>query len=266
MKLARLSTPEGPVVGRFEADGVESHLSKGSVSGFVETSDGTYEIGRDGRLLAPCTPTAIYCVGRNYAETIEQMSYDRPDEPDFFIKPPVSLSAHGDPIRYPTFTEELTYAGELAAVVGKRCRNLSPVDVPEVVRGYTILNDLDALDQDGRTPRKAFDGSAPLGPWIETDVDPIETPIEMYTDVSGERRQEASTAKMLFRPDEVIAHLSARVTLQPGDVISFGSPANPGCIVPGDVVEITYEGVGTLRNEVASATTSRYGHRSSRSV
>ncbi|UPV73105.1 fumarylacetoacetate hydrolase family protein [Halorussus limi] len=235
MRLARLLTPEGPVSGRYE-------------DGTVRTDDGTYEVGRDGRLLPPCEPTALYCVGRNYAETLDQMEYERPEEPDFFVKPPASLIAHDRPIPYPSFTDELTYAGELAAVVDERCRNLDPEEVPEVVRGYTVMNDVDALDQQGRTARKAFDASGPLGPWVETDVDP--TGIDMWTDVSGERRQEANTELMLFDPYEIVSYLSERFTLRPGDVVAFGSPANPGLVEPGDEVEITYEGVGTLRNEV----------------
>ncbi|WIV68042.1 fumarylacetoacetate hydrolase family protein [Natrialbaceae archaeon AArc-T1-2] len=236
MRLARLATPEGPVAGRYE-DGV------------VYADDGRYEVGRDGHLLPPCEPSALYCVGRNYAATLEQMEYERPEEPDFFIKPPTALVGHDRPIPYPDFTDELTYAGELAAVIDERCRDLEPEDVPEVVRGYTILNDVDALDQVGRTARKAFDGAAPLGPWLETDLDP--RGIEMWTDVAGERRQEANTDLMLFGPYELIAHLSRRFTFRPGDVIAFGSPENPGLIEPGDDVEVTYEGVGTLRNAVA---------------
>ncbi|WP_128477711.1 fumarylacetoacetate hydrolase family protein [Halorussus pelagicus] len=238
MRLARLLTPEGPVSGQYE-------------DGTIHADDGTYEVGRDGRLLPPADPTALYCVGRNYAETLDQMEYERPEEPDFFIKPPTSLLAHDQPIPYPEFTDELTYAGELAAIVGERCRNVAPEEVPEVVRGYTIMNDVDALDQQGRTARKAFDGSGPLGPWVETDVDPSD--LDMWTDVAGERRQEANTELMLFEPYEIISYLSARFTLRPGDVIAFGSPANPGTVEPGDEVEITYEGVGTLRNEVVAS-------------
>lgn len=238
MRRARLLAPDGPVEGRYE-DGV------------VETANGTYAVGRDGRLLPPCAPSALYCVGRNFAETIEQMDYDRPDEPDFFVKPPASLLAHGQSIRYPDFTAELTYAGELVAVIDERCRDLDPEDVPGIVRGYTILNDVDALDQGGRTARKAFDGSAPLGPWLETDLDPRD--VDMHTTIDGERRQEANTELMLFDPYEVVAFLSRRFTFRPGDCIAFGSPANPGLIQPGDRIEITYEGIGTLANDVVSS-------------
>ena len=235
MRLARLLTPDGPVSGRYE-------------DGNVSTADGTYEVGRDGRLLAPCEPTALYCIGRNYAETLEQMAYDRPDEPTFFIKPKTALLAHDQPVSYPSFTEEFTYAGELAAVIDERCRNLAPEDVSDIVRGYTIMNDLDALDQPNLPARKAFDGSAPLGPWLETDLDP--TNIEMQTEINGERRQEANTELMLFDPFELVSFLSKRFTFHPGDVVAFGSPANPGLIEPGDEIEISYEGFGTLRNTV----------------
>ncbi|AFZ73370.1 fumarylacetoacetate hydrolase family protein [Natronobacterium gregoryi] len=238
MRLTRLLTPDGPISGRYE-DGV------------VYADDGTYEVGVDGRLLPPCEPSTLYCVGRNFAETLEQMEYERPEEPDFFIKPPTALLGHEQPIPYPEFTDELTYAGELAAVIDERCRNVAPAEVPAVVRGYTIMNDVDALDQQGRTARKAFDGSGPLGPWLETDLDPHG--IDMHTDVAGERRQEANTELMLFDPDEIVAFLSRRFTLRPGDVVAFGSPANPGLVEPGDSVEITYEGVGTLRNTVVGS-------------
>ena len=241
MRLARMLTPGGPVSGRYD-------------DGLIYAADGTYEVGVDGRLLPPCEPTALYCVGRNYSETLEQMEYERPAEPDFFIKPPTSVIAHDQPIRYPAFTEELTYAGELAAVIDERCQNLAPENVSEVVRGYTILNDIDALDQQGRTARKAFDGSAPLGPWIETDLDP--TAIDMHTEINGETRQRANTAQMLFEVSEIVSYLSERFTFQPGDVIAFGSPSNPGLIEPGDEIEITYEGIGTLTNTVADVTES----------
>ncbi|MFC4439039.1 MULTISPECIES: fumarylacetoacetate hydrolase family protein [Natrialbaceae] len=235
MRLARIATPDGPVTGRYE-DGV------------VHADDGSYEVGTDGKLLPPCEPSALYCVGRNYAATLAQMEYDRPEEPDFFIKPPASLLAHEEPVPYPHFTNELTYAGELAAVIDERCHDVSESEAADVVRGYTIMNDVDALDQQGRTARKAFDGSGPLGPWLETDLDP--TRIDMHTDVGGERRQEANTELMLFDPYEVVAYLSRRFTFRPGDVVAFGSPANPGLVEPGETVEITYEGVGTLRNTV----------------
>ncbi|MEF8938150.1 MAG: fumarylacetoacetate hydrolase family protein, partial [Halovenus sp.] len=137
------------------------------------------------------------------------------------------------------------------AVIDEECTDLDgEEDIENVLRGWTILNDLDALDQPGRTARKAFDGSAPLGPVIETELDPRS--IEMETHIAGEKRQEASTELMIFDPYETISYLSKRYTFKQGDVISFGSPANPGLVEPGDKIEIYYEGIGRLENTVRS--------------
>ena len=126
----------------------------------------------DASWLPPCDPTAFYCVGRNFAGTLDQQAYDRPGQPAFFIKPPPAPLAHEAPIRYSSFTDELTCADELAAVIDEECTALDPADVPGVVRRYTVMNDLDALDQPRRTAREVFDGSAPLSPWIETEREP----------------------------------------------------------------------------------------------
>ncbi len=240
MRLGRVQTADGTVSGTYE-------------NGTVKTETDVYEVDTDSNLLAPVCPTTIYCVGRNYAATLDQMDYERPTEPEFFIKPSVSVHPPESPIPYPSFTEELTYAGELAAVVDEQCKNVAENDVDNILRGYTILNDLDALDQPGRTARKAFDGSAPIGPWIETDLDPVG--IEMQTTINGNKRQQSQTDLMFFKPREVVSFLSKRVTLLPNDVIAFGSPANPGLIEPGDEIEISYEGIGTLRNTVVDSTT-----------
>jgi len=237
VKIARACTPDGTVTGEYD-DGT-----------LVDDAGRRYRVGEDAALLPPCEPTALYCVGRNFADKVEQMDYDRPDEPDFFIKPPASLASPGTAIDYPSFTDELTYAGELAAVIARRCRNLDEDDVPDAVLGYTILNDMDALDQERRTARKAFDGSGPLGPWIETDLDPGN--LDMRTTINGELRQQANTSRMFFHPHELVAFLSERFTFEPGDVISFGSPKNPGTVSPGDTIEIWYEDIGTLTNTVA---------------
>jgi 2-keto-4-pentenoate hydratase/2-oxohepta-3-ene-1,7-dioic acid hydratase in catechol pathway len=235
MRLVRARTPDGVITGTYE-------------NGTLETETDVYDINLADDLLAPVRPTTMYCVGRNYAATLDQMDYERPAEPDFFIKPSVSTHPPETSIPYPTFSEEVTYAGELAAVVDEHCENVDEDDVDDVLRGYTIMNDVDALDQPGRTARKAFNGSGPLGPWIETDLDPVG--LDMQTLINGEERQRSNTELMLFKPREVVSFLSERFTLQPGDVIAFGSPANPGLIEPGDEIEISYEGIGTLRNTV----------------
>ncbi len=238
MQLARAQTVDGIVTGTYE-------------DGILTTETDEYAIDSDQDLLAPVRPKTIYCVGRNYAATLDQMDYERPTEPDFFIKPSVSVHPPASPITYPPFSEEVTYAGELAAVIDTQCKNVEKDDVDSILRGYTIMNDLDALDQPGRTARKAFDGSAPLGPWIETEVDPVG--LDMRTTINGEERQQSTTDLMLFKPREVVSFLSERFTLHPGDVIAFGSPANPGLIEPGDEIAISYAGIGTLRNTVVQS-------------
>lgn len=236
MRLARAQTSDGVVTGTYK-------------DGTLETETERYDIDSATDLLAPVRPTTMYCVGRNYAATIDQMEYDRPDEPDFFIKPSTSTHPPGTPIPYPSFSNKLTYAGELAAVVDGKCENVDKNAVDDILRGYTILNDVDALDQPGRTARKAFNGSGPLGPWIETDIDPVG--LNMQTKINGEERQNSNTELMLFKPREIVSFLSERFVLQPNDVIAFGSPANPGLIEPGDDIEISYENIGTLRNTVS---------------
>jgi 2-keto-4-pentenoate hydratase/2-oxohepta-3-ene-1,7-dioic acid hydratase in catechol pathway len=233
-KYARVRVGEEVVEGTYE-DG-------------VVTADGDeYVVGEDCDLLAPCVPSAFYCVGRNFGAKVEQMDYDVPEVPDFFIKGPTSLHDPEVPIPYPSFTEELTYAGELAAVIGEECHDVDEDEVADYVKGYTIMNDLDCLDQERRTARKAFDHSAPLGPVI-AEVDPVG--LAMTTHINGELRQEDNTANMFIEPREVVSFLSERFTFSPGDVISFGSPANPGLLERGDECVIEYEGIGQLRNTV----------------
>ena len=234
MKLARIETPAGVLEGEYD-------------DGIVHTDEGSYEPA-EYDLLAPCEPSVFYCVGRNFGEKVDQMDYEVPEKPDFFIKPPVSLHPPETPIPYPGFASELTYAGELAAVIGEKCESVPESAVDDVVRGYTILNDLDCLDQERRTARKAFDASGPLGPVIATDLDPVG--LEMETHINGERRQHDNTENMFIKPREVISFLSERFTFKSGDVISFGSPANPGLLERGDEIEIRCEGIGTLRNTV----------------
>lgn len=250
MKLARVETDDGVVTGRYEDGTVVADSTVPGAAGEQPARDGTeFTVGKDAQLRAPADPGTFYCVGRNFAEKIDQMDYDVPDIPDWFIKPAVALHPPQTPIEYPDWTGELTYAGELAAVIDQTCTDLSgEAAVRDAVRGWSILNDLDALDQERRTARKAFDGSGPLGPVVETDLDP--RGIEMTTHISGEMRQEATTEWMIFDPYEVIEFLSGRYTFKPGDVISFGSPANPGLLESGDDIEIWYDGIGTLRNTV----------------
>jgi len=234
MRIARIRTQGGIVTGEYDGETV--------------TAGGeTYALADpDVDLLAPVDPPVFYCVARNYGSYIEENEFERPEGVSFFLKPPVAVHPPEATVPYPSFSGAVGYAGELAAVIGTECSDVPRADVSEVVRGYTIVNDVDATDQPRISMRKAFDGSAPLGPCIATDIDPTDTEMETYID--GERRQRANTGEMNHPPDEVIPFLSERFTLRPGDVVAFGSPANPGLLEPGSEIGITYEGIGTLRN------------------
>lgn len=153
------------------------------------------------------------------------MKYETPAELDFFIKPRTALVGPNQPIRYPSWTTELTYAGELVALIDQRCSSVDPEDVPELIRGYTILNDVDALDQWACTRQRAFDTAAPLGPWIETEVDPRD--IEMETVIDRKQRQSANTEQMIFDPYEIVSYLSHRCTLLPATVSPSTVPQTP---------------------------------------
>jgi len=235
MRIARVDTEDGPVMGEY-------------TDRIVETADGeTYTIGEGAEFLPPCTPTTLYCAGRNFQDYLEHKGNERPSTPHFFLKPPAALLPAEESIPYPDFADGVGYAGELAAVMGESCPHVTPEESLEYVRGYTIMNDVDALGQEG-AGMKVFEGGAPLGPWIETDLDPSN--LDIRTTVGREVRQEGNTSEMLFSPSEIISFLSERITLQPGDVVAFGSPANPGEVQPGESVEIRYEGIGTLRNDL----------------
>ncbi|WP_129116324.1 fumarylacetoacetate hydrolase family protein [Halegenticoccus tardaugens] len=237
MRIARIQTAAGPVTGKY-------------VDGAVKTEDGdSYSVGDEGTLLPPCEPSTLYCAGRNYQDYLEHKGNERPTTPHFFLKPPAALLAPERSIPYPTFAEGVGYAGELAAVMGEDSRNLNTDEALDVVLGYTIMNDVDALGEEG-AGMKVFEAAAPLGPWIETDVDP--DGLDLETRVGGEIRQEGNTGEMLFSAAEIISFLSSRITLHQGDIVALGSPANPGEVEPGEEVEIWYEGIGTLVNDLAS--------------
>ncbi len=202
--------------------------------------------------LTPSTPTKIVCVGFNYVDHAHELKVEIPSEPLFFLKPPSSLVPHRGQIVYPRETRQLEYEGELAVVIGRRCRNLSPEEAPSAILGYSILNDVTARDIQ-RVERqwvraKCFDTFAPYGPVIATDLDPRD--LRVVTRVNGEVRQDGSTRWMIFDVYALVAHASRIMTLEPGDVIATGTPPGVGPVQPGDRIEITIEGIGTLENVV----------------
>ena len=206
------------------------------------------------RLLAPVLPSKVLGFGRNYAEHAREMGNEVPDIPVVFLKPSTSVIGPGDPIVYPALSQEVHFEGELAVVIGRLCREVPIERVPEVVLGFTCANDVTARDlqrSDNQWARaKGFDTFCPLGPWIDTDVDPAA--LSIRTTVNGHLRQDGSTADMLRGVAECVAFVSAAMTLLPGDVILTGTPAGVGPITPGDEITVSVEGIGTLTNRVES--------------
>jgi 2-keto-4-pentenoate hydratase/2-oxohepta-3-ene-1,7-dioic acid hydratase in catechol pathway len=209
----------------------------------------------DVRLLAPVIPRSkIVGIGRNYADHAAEMGNDIPANPLLFLKPNTSVIGPGEPIVYPPFTENMHYEAELAVVIGRVCKDVPAARVPEVIFGYTCGNDVTARDiqkTDGQWARaKGFDSSCPLGPWIETELDPADLAISCT--VNGDVRQDGRTSQMARDVTELVTYVSTAFTLLPGDVIMTGTPAGVGAIVPGDQVAVTIEGIGTLTNRVVS--------------
>jgi 2-keto-4-pentenoate hydratase/2-oxohepta-3-ene-1,7-dioic acid hydratase in catechol pathway len=205
----------------------------------------------DVRLLAPVLPSKVVCLGKNYAAHAAEFGGDVPDEPLIFLKPSTSVSGPGDPIPLLPISRRVDYEGELAVVMGRIARNVRAEDAATAILGYTCGNDVTLRDlqkKDGQWSRaKGFDGSCPLGPWIETEFDPNDVHLE--TRLNGDVVQSATTADMVFGVATLVEFISSFMTLLPGDVIMTGTPEGVGKLAPGDVVEVEVDGVGTLRNE-----------------
>jgi 2-keto-4-pentenoate hydratase/2-oxohepta-3-ene-1,7-dioic acid hydratase in catechol pathway len=204
------------------------------------------------RLLAPVQPGKIICVGRNYAEHAREQNVEVPEIPLLFLKPPSAVIGPGESIVLPPQSRQVEHEGELAVVIGRKGRWIQADEALEYVLGYTVANDVTARDlqrRDGQWTRgKGFDTFCPLGPWIETELDPADVLVQ--TRVNGEMRQMASTREMMFPVEQLIAFISSVMTLFPGDIILTGTPAGIGALQAGDIVEVSVEGVGSLANQV----------------
>jgi 2-keto-4-pentenoate hydratase/2-oxohepta-3-ene-1,7-dioic acid hydratase in catechol pathway len=212
----------------------------------------------DVRLLAPVLPRSkVIGIGRNYAAHAAELGHDLPSEPLMFLKPNTSVVGPGDPIYYPRQTQDLHYEGELAVVIGRICRDVPPEQATDVIYGYTVANDVTARDLQKSdvqfTRAKGFDSFCPLGPWIETDLDPqaFADGVRVQTYVNGDVRQDGTTADLIFDIPTLVAHVSSVMTLLPGDVILTGTPEGVGPMEVGDEVEVSIAGIGTLVNKVA---------------
>ena len=209
-------------------------------------------------LLPAGEPTKIVCVGRNYSAHAAELNNPVPKEPLLFLKPPSCLIGQGDAIVYPTGHSELVHhEGELAIVIGARAKNITEESVSDHVLGYTLLNDVTARDLQRRdvqfTRGKGFDTFGPCGPWIDTEFVPREQTLTVR--VNDELRQIGSLKDMIFSPANLVARISQIMTLEPGDIVSTGTPAGVGPLKPGDSVEVSIEGLGVLSNHVKHAPT-----------
>jgi 2-keto-4-pentenoate hydratase/2-oxohepta-3-ene-1,7-dioic acid hydratase in catechol pathway len=205
-------------------------------------------------ILPPVWPSKIIAVGINYRDHAEEFDHDIPTEPVTFIKPSTSVIGHDDDIVYPPSASRVDYEAEVAAVVKRKARNVTEEQAPGYILGYTCLNDVTARDlqrKDGQWTRaKSFDTFCPIGPCIETDIDPGN--LRIMSRLNGETRQDSNTRHFIFPMFRLFSFISQIMTLLPGDIITTGTPSGVGPMKAGDVVEVEVEGIGTLKNSVAS--------------
>jgi 2-keto-4-pentenoate hydratase/2-oxohepta-3-ene-1,7-dioic acid hydratase in catechol pathway len=203
-------------------------------------------------LLAPMLPSKLVCVGKNYAAHAAEWGQTVPEEPLLFLKPSTAVLGPNDPITLLPISRRIDYEGELVVVIGRLAKDIKAEDAYRVILGYTCGNDVTLRtlqrSDDQWTRAKGFDGSAPIGPWIETDIDPNDVVVE--TRLNGEVRQHASSVDMVYGVATLVEYITSFMTLLPGDMIMTGTPEGVGKLTPGDLVEVEVEGLGTLANTV----------------
>ncbi len=259
MRIARFAHPQGVAFGVVEgaADGDPDALTVAEVAehpfGPIEFTGRRWALP-DVRLLAPILPTKVIGIGKNYADHAAEMGGPQPERPVMFLKPSTSVIGPGDAIRLPPDAKRVDHEAELAVVMGTVVRDVARDRALATVLGYTCGNDVTARDQqeaDGQWTRaKGHDSFCPLGPWIETELDPRD--VEVRAELDGDLRQRSRTSRLLHDAATLIAYVSHVMTLLPGDVILTGTPAGVGPMAAGSTVSITVEGVGTLTNPVTA--------------
>lgn len=250
MRYLRFFYNDVVAYGRLEDDLVR--VIDGDLFGAYKVTERTVPLSAV-RVLTPCVPTKIIAIGVNYKDHAAEFKKELPQEPLIFLKPPSALLAPEEAIVYPEgLTRRVDYEGELAVVIRKRARSLTPEQAAAAVFGYTCCNDVTARDlqkKDGQWSRaKGFDTFCPLGPVIATELEPSHLRIE--TRLNGEIKQDAPVSAMIFDVPTLISHVSRVMTLMPGDVITTGTPSGVGPMKADDVVEVRIEGIGTLKNRV----------------
>lgn len=249
MKIARFSTGGDPQFGIVDDDELVVLAGDPMFHGY-ETTGERVKLA-DARLLAPVIPRSkVVCIGMNYAAHVATMQYEVPENPLIFLKPNTAVIGPDEPIIIPPVEGRITHEGELVIVIGKVAKRVKKENWRDVVFGYTIGNDVSARDvmfADGQWARaKGFDTFAPIGPFIETELDPTE--LEITTFVDGEPRRSGNTRDMINGVPEIIEFVSDAWTLLPGDIIMTGTPDGLGGFHDGQMIEIRIEGLGVLRN------------------
>jgi 2-keto-4-pentenoate hydratase/2-oxohepta-3-ene-1,7-dioic acid hydratase in catechol pathway len=253
MKIVRVDTERDDIsYGAVEPEGIRLH--RGSPFIAWEPTDIVVD-WNDARLLAPVIPTKIVAAGRNYADHAAELGNEVPDEPLVFLKPPTSVIGPLQTIRLPPDSNMVHHEAELAVVMGTVTRDVDVEDVGSHILGYTAANDVTARDIQQRenkfTRAKGYDTFCPLGPAIDTELDPLEG-LSVICRVNGEITQAGSTSDLIFGIGELVSFISRIMTLLPGDVVLTGTTSGVGPIVAGDRVEVEVEGVGVLVNPVAN--------------
>lgn len=250
MKLARF-LKDGQIRFGIVEEGDVIEVDGSIFGGFKRTA--TIHKLKDIKLLAPCEPSKIIAIGLNYKAHAREFNKPLPDEPMLFLKPSTATIGPGDAILYPShMSRRIDYEGELAVIIGKRAQMVRVEVARDYILGYTCFNDVTARDLQTRdiqyTRAKGFDTFAPLGPWIETGLNPVDARIETF--LNGEKRQDTSTSDMIFDVYHLLSFISHVMTLLPGDVIATGTPSGVGSMNPGDTAEVRIEGIGSLVNTV----------------
>jgi 2-keto-4-pentenoate hydratase/2-oxohepta-3-ene-1,7-dioic acid hydratase in catechol pathway len=255
MRICRFTTSETPTprFGVVEGDAVLPFADGQTFEALPSLRTESSLPLADVKLLAPVAPSKIVCVGRNYREHAAELGNKMPDEPLLFLKAPSALIANGDCIQLPPQSQQVEHEGELGVVIGRAARNLTEDEDPlNYVMGYTCVNDVTARDLQRKdvqfTRAKSFDTFCPVGPFIVSDVNPLN--LSVTTRVNGVVKQNGNTADMAFSVPFLIRYIAGIMTLNPGDLIATGTPAGVSPMKYGDVVEVEVEGIGVLRNPI----------------
>lgn len=248
---ARPTSPDGAAGVRY---GILDDAGVAETGAFWEKDAGSRHALDAVRLLPPCWPSKIVCVGRNYVEHARELGNEPPKEPLIFLKPPSSLIGAGDSIVYPALSGRVDPEGELGVVIGRRARRVKAEEAGEYILGYTCVNDVTARDlqkRDGQWTRgKGFDTFCAVGPWVVPRDGFSFDSARIRTVVDGELRQDAPLGDMIFPPGVIIAYVTEFMTLEPGDLIATGTPPGVGPVSPGARIRIEVSGIGILENPV----------------